>query len=144
MNEQKATSANAINWHTDITGDAVRGSKDPGATLRAAGIRGLQRQAGYIPLQMSNEQVSIQLDLFGSYRLIEFDGMVLDYLYDQWAQAANSLFLADLSVSAQVPGGEADSAQCSRALGVVESIIHRRGGVVPDYDEFSLEQWGYL
>lgn len=128
----------------DVAGDAVRGSPDPAATLRAAGIQALRERAGYIPPQMPNDNVVIQLDLFGGCRLLEFKGETLDYLYDQWVQAADSLWCADLAVGAQVPGAEADIAQCGYELRVIEKLIRLYGGLVPDYDAFSFEQWENL
>ncbi len=132
------------NGHTNIIGDAVRGSHDPAATLRAAGVRGLRRQAGYMPPSMSNEYVVIQLDLFGSYRLLEFKSTTLDYLYDQWQEAAESVWDADLAVSAQLPDTETDIAECTDELKVIEKLIRLYGGLVPDYDAFSLERWEEL
>ena len=127
------------NGHTNIIGDAVRGSPDPAATLRAAGIQAFRARAGYIPPQMSNEYGVIQLNLFGSYRLLEFKGAMLDYLYEQWAQAAESVWDADLAVRAQVPDAETDIAECTSELRVIEKLIRLYGGLVPDYDALNLK-----
>lgn len=134
------------NGHSDITGDAVRGSRDPAATLRAAGVRGLRRQAGYMLPRMSNENVVIQWDLFGSYRLLEFKSMTLDYLYDQWATAAEALWCADLAVRAQVPDEdtETDIVECTYELRVIEKLIRLYGGLSPDYDALSFKLWENL
>lgn len=132
------------NGRDNITGDAVRGSRDPAATLRAAGIQALRKRAGYIPPQMSNEYVVIQLDLFGSYRLLEFKGAMLDYLYDQWALAAESVWNADLAIRAPGADAETDIAECASELRLMEKLIRLYGGLSPDYDALSLELWGYL